>query len=103
MSKILFKNGRFLSCTKIPPTDDQSLLKFSWLLIDNQTGKIIATGSKNEPNASKIVDLNNKLVLPGLWDTHIHPYGYGHLQKVANLAVAKGKDDIIKILKTKLE
>jgi len=103
MPEILFKNGRFLSCTKIPPTDDQYLSKFSWLLIDDQTGKIIKTGSENEPKASKIVDFNNKLVLPGLWDTHIHPYSYGHLQKVANLVAAKGKDDIIEILKAKLQ
>ncbi|CAD7935142.1 unnamed protein product [Amoebophrya sp. A120] len=33
----------------------------------------------------KEIDLENKIVLPGLWDSHCHAYSLAHQQKVANL------------------
>lgn len=44
----------------------------SYLLVDDQTGKILQTGKGQIPQADKTVDLEGKYVTPGLINCHTH-------------------------------
>ncbi|BDR60184.1 metal-dependent hydrolase family protein [Lactobacillus xylocopicola] len=43
-----------------------------YLLVDDQSGKILATGSGQAPQADKVVKLAGKYVMPGLINCHTH-------------------------------
>ena len=44
----------------------------TYLVVDDETGKIVEVGANTEPEADKTVDLQNKYVMPGLINCHTH-------------------------------
>ena len=58
---IVIKNGKIL----LP-----SGLSEASLIIDK--GKIVGFSKSSEPQASKLIDANEKVVLPGMIDMHVH-------------------------------
>ncbi|MDN2452219.1 amidohydrolase family protein [Lactobacillus sp. UCMA15818] len=52
-----------------------SVKKFSWFKIDEQTGKIIAQGTTTPEKADQMIDLQQKYVMPGLINVHTHISG----------------------------
>ncbi|BDR59813.1 metal-dependent hydrolase family protein [Lactobacillus xylocopicola] len=66
MTSILFHHFSLFDGTK------EELQSNSWMVVDNQTGKIIAAGVDNPPVAEQSIDLENKYVMPGLINCHTH-------------------------------
>ncbi|CAJ1435437.1 unnamed protein product [Effrenium voratum] len=66
---LLLRNGRILSCKS------GQLVERSWLLIEE--GRIKAGGQGTPPEAAEVLDLDGRVVLPGLADSHIHVYALG--------------------------
>ena len=66
-------------------------------------GRIQQIGTNEEIvssyDAEKIIDLEGKVVFPGLIDAHCHFYGYGLFESTAQLKGTKSFDEIIEILK----
>ena len=69
-------------------------------------GIIIKVGTNNEinqiiNNATKIIQLKGKTVIPGLIDTHLHLADYGKLLMWIDLTYSRSIENIQKILKKK--
>src|SRR6266581_1150356 len=62
-------------------------------------GEILAIGSESEVkhfSATRHINLQNKTVLPGFIDSHIHLYAYGEmLLRQADLVGSQSTDDIL--------
>eukprot|EP00392_Amoebophrya_sp_AT5.2_P003593 g3598.t1 len=110
-----FVNARVLSCVrrdyekiggscsstspeKCNGQDEQQLEHYCGFLVNARTGKILkmfknASSLKMwKLDAAEIVDLQGKIVIPGLWDSHCHAYSLAHQAKVANLRNLGGGD-----------
>jgi Imidazolonepropionase and related amidohydrolases len=46
--------------------------KDAWFIVDDKSGEIIKLGFKDAPDAEHIVDLQQKYVMPGLINSHVH-------------------------------
>ncbi|WEV40305.1 amidohydrolase family protein [Lactobacillus sp. ESL0681] len=52
--------------------DQDNLQSDSYILINDETGKIEEVGTARPPKADKTIDLSNKYVMPGLINCHTH-------------------------------
>ncbi|QHI72384.1 amidohydrolase [Aminipila terrae] len=69
-------------------------------------GKIVFAGSNQEANnysSANTVDLENRAVIPGMADSHMHMYAYCQNQTTVNLEQAKSMDEMIALMKEKAE
>ncbi|EQC39539.1 hypothetical protein SDRG_02976 [Saprolegnia diclina VS20] len=71
----------------------------NWMLIDEAKGEIVAVGSGDVPGfirtkATTTVDLDGKLVLPGLHDSHIHVYLIGEVAHYVDLRGTASFDEL---------
>lgn len=69
-------------------------------------GKIVFAGSNQDAdqfNITKIVNLENHTVIPGMADSHMHMYAYCQNQALVNLEQAKSMDEMIARMKEKAE
>lgn len=48
------------------------IINNSWLLVDDNTGKIDQIGQGTLPQGHQVMDLNNNYVMPGMIDAHTH-------------------------------
>ncbi|MCO6541477.1 MAG: amidohydrolase family protein [Lactobacillus sp.] len=51
---------------------NEALKTNAWMLVDDQTGKIIDCGNQKQPTADQNVSLNGKYIVPGLINCHTH-------------------------------
>ncbi|MBW5482173.1 amidohydrolase family protein [Streptomyces bambusae] len=80
----LVRTGRFWDGTGAPPREDVDIL-----IRDGRIASVEPRrAGRRGPRAARIVEAGQGTVLPGLWDTHVHPYGntYGARQGVTALA-----------------
>ncbi len=91
MFDALIKNANIL-------TMDNGMNTKRWLAISG--GKIVALGNNNDemPEALSVYDLEDKTVLPGFIDTHIHGTLTGEALKSANLNGATSYDEVMRAL-----
>lgn len=71
-------------------------------------GRILSVGTNNTiqetiGESTKILDLKNKTVLPGFIDTHFHLLNFGLTLKTLNLEKAKSIDEILSLLKVRVQ
>ena len=115
---LLLKNANIVTCDHYnftPPLSKPKLLQYTWLVCDiGDSGKIIDIGSDkermvewekeiNDEKTGCIIDGENRLVLPGLWDAHCHVYTLGKvLCKVADLSNSSSIADMQARLTQKL-
>lgn len=69
-------------------------------------GKIVFTGNNNDAEAyesEKIVDLDKKTVIPGMADSHMHMYAYCQNQTFVNLENVKSIDELVALMKKRVE
>lgn len=69
-------------------------------------GKIVFAGSNQEADnysSANTVDLENRAVIPGMADSHMHMYAYCQNQTTVNLEQAKSMDEMIALMKEKAE
>ncbi|MDF7637932.1 amidohydrolase family protein [Lactobacillus sp. ESL0791] len=66
MSKTVFTNFNLFDGA------DNKITANSYLLVDDETGKITKVGSGTVPKAEQTVDLKGKYVMPGLMNCHTH-------------------------------
>ncbi|WP_082383869.1 metal-dependent hydrolase family protein [Lacticaseibacillus thailandensis] len=51
---------------------DDGFIPNSWLVVDNTTGRVTATGHGPTPNTDQVVDVADKFIMPGMINTHVH-------------------------------
>jgi len=92
---LLIKNAKII-------TMDQDLSHSEWVGVKD--GKIAAVGS-GEVNgeATKMIDLGGKTVLPGLTDCHTHPILTGLCMNSVDLSGAKTIDEVLSLMKSGAE
>lgn len=69
-------------------------------------GKIVFAGSNQEAanyTSEKLVDLEGHAVIPGMADSHMHMYAYCQNQTFVNLENARSMDEMIALMKEKVE
>lgn len=66
MSNTVYSNFRMYNGKDTALKDD------AWLSVDDDSGKITATGTGSAPKGDHTVDLNGKYVMPGLVNAHTH-------------------------------
>lgn len=89
---ILVKNGTLV-------TMDESLSWKRWMGIKD--GKITALGDKDDYDgcvASKVIDLNGKTVMPGLFETHVHSALTGLGWNGMDFSNAKNSREVLEIV-----
>lgn len=73
-----------------------------------EDGRIKAIGTNREileycDAETKVIDVKNKTVLPGFYDSHIHLLSYGYSKTMAYLDDCKSIDDVVDTLKTYIQ
>ena len=83
---LLFKNGKIISMD-----DDRTI--YNWIAI---SGKKIALAGANDdyPEAERVIDLNDKTMLPGLADCHVHVLTAGMLADAVDLSGVTSLKDV---------
>lgn len=89
----VFKNGRIFVPSKTRGTDDNDFAQ--GMVIEND--RITQVGSLDEihpPSDATVVDLQNRIVIPGFIDGHVHILHYGQSLCKVNLIQCKSLDQI---------
>lgn len=70
-------------------------------------GKIVFAGNSDEIlskyDSDEIIDLDGKVMLPGMGDSHLHFFAYCQTFTTVNLSEAKSKTEMLKLLKAKAD
>ncbi len=94
---VLLKNGKIYTMEEEGKTVEALGIK---------DGKIVFAGSNQEADSfssTSIVDLENRAVVPGMADSHMHMYAYCQNQTTVNLEQAKSIDEMIALMKEKVK
>lgn len=88
---VLYQNGSIFS--RRGPID-------SWILV--RDGIVLSRGQSNPPSTDTVVDLNDKTMIPGLGDSHIHVADCGWGKEVLDLHSSSSKKDFVRLTKAYL-
>ena len=68
----IFAQDTYLHCGKLIDTKNKKVLTERTIIVSNNLVKSVERGYVNPTDNSKVIDLKNKTVLPGLIDMHVH-------------------------------
>jgi len=95
--KELLYNARIVTIDR----NDQ-LQRYSWLVYDTGTGRVIDIGNGDSPDIENAIDLGQNWVFPGLHDAHLHVQHHGTQLRVLNLRGCSSKEEFSKAIKDRI-
>ena len=112
ISILLITSSVLVACAKQPEQDpaDLVLLKGGIYTVDSQRswaqaaaiddGVIVAVGTNEEigayiGNDTEVIDLEGRMAMPGIHDSHVHPLEGGYEQVYCNLWALQSVDEIV--------
>jgi hypothetical protein len=85
LKPLVFTHATVIDATGAPAKRDMSIV-----IVDGRITTLAKTGRVRVPADAEIIDATGKVLIPGLWDMHIHSGGYENGKKYFPRLIANG-------------